>query len=223
MTSIHGRAVAGALLLALGAGPAVAGPTLGVAASTPGLGVELAWSFNEHLAVRAGGYAFNYDYDGEESGVDYESELDLRSAGLFLDWHPFGGAFTVSGGVYANGNEINAVAVPDAGDSYDIGGATFTSAEVGTLAAAVDFNSTAPYLGLGWRSLGGEDGGFGWHAELGVMFQGSPDVEMTSTGGTLSGNPVLQSEIAAEETDLESEVDQYDLYPVLSLGLSYSF
>jgi hypothetical protein len=213
-----------AVLALLGAAPLSAGDfTLGVTAATPGLGAELGYAFNEHVALRVGGYGFNYDYDGEESGVNYESELELRSGALLVDWHPLGGVFAISAGVYANGNELNATGVADAGGEYEIGGETFTAAEVGTLGASVDFNSTAPYLGLGWRSRGGEDGGFGWHVDLGVLFQGSPDVELTSTGGSLSGNALLQAEIDAEEADLENEIDQYEFYPVLGLGLSWTF
>lgn len=218
--------LAGGALVALGlaAGGARAGDlTLGVAAGTPGIGVEAGWSFNDYLALRAGAQGFSYSYDGEESGIEYDSDLDLRSAALYLDWHPFGGSFHLSAGAFANGNEVNAQAVPGPGGTYEIDGIEFTTAEVGNLAGTVDFDSVAPYLGLGWRGRGGEDGGLGFSVGVGVLFQGSPDVALSSTGGSLSGDPLLQDAIAAEEQELEDDVDQYEFYPVLSLGVTYTF
>lgn len=210
--------------LAATASPALAGEaSLGVAASTLGLGAEAGWSFNDHLVVRAAGYAFSYSEDGEEGGIRYDGDLDLSSGALYLDWHPFGGIFRVTGGAFANANEVNAEGVPDAGGTYDIGGATFTTAEVGRLGAGVDFDSVAPYLGLGWRSRGGDDGGFGFSFDLGVLFQGSPNVELSSTGGTLSGDPLLQAALQQEESDLEDDIDKYEIYPVVTLGLTYTF
>jgi hypothetical protein len=197
--------------------------SLGVAASTLGVGAEVGYSFNDHLALRGGGYAFSYSDNGEEGGIEYDGDLELRSGGLFLDWHPFGGSFTLTGGVLANGNEVDATGEPGPGDIYDIGGITFTSAEVGRLGAEADFDSVAPYLGVGWRSRGGEDGGFGVSIDLGVLFQGSPDVSLDSSGGTLSGDSNLQQALRQEENELEDDLDDYEFYPVLALGLSYTF
>jgi hypothetical protein len=114
------------------------------------------------------------------------------------------------------------VGQPGSGGTYDIGGVTFTQAQVGTLRGTGDLGNSAPYLGLGWL-WGSEGAGLAWSLDLGVLFQGSPDIELTSTGGTLSNDPSLQAAIAAEEVDLENSVNQFDLYPALSIGVSYRF
>jgi hypothetical protein len=59
--------------------------------------------------------------------------------------------------------------------------------------------------------------------DAGVVFQGSLDVALTSTGGSLSGDPDLQAALAAEEAQLEDDIDEFDLYPVLALGVGYRF
>jgi hypothetical protein len=223
-TRIAMAASAWALGCVMASVPARAGePSLGVSAGLLGLGAEAGYSFNERFAARVAAYTFSYSYDGEESGIEYDSDLDLSSAAAYLDWHPRGGVFRVTGGLFANGNEVNAVASPDATGTYDIGGATFTSAQVGRLAGSAEFDSVAPYLGVGWRSRGGADGGLGFSVDLGVLFQGSPDVELTSTGGTLSGDPMLQDALDEEERDVEDDVDQYEFYPVINLGIGYTF
>ena len=104
----------------------------------------------------------------------------------------------------------------------EIGGVTFTEAEVGTLKGTAELGSSAPYLGLGW-AWGLADGGLAFSLDLGVLFQDSPDIELSSTGGTLSDEDALQDALADEEAQLEDDLDQYDLYPVVSLGVLYRF
>jgi hypothetical protein len=217
--------VAGFLLMVLGGNAAAdegGGLSLGVAAGTLGLGAELGYAVNRNLGIRVGVYGLTWDVDGKEGGIDYDADLDLSSAGAYVDWHPFGGAFRITGGWFVNDNGIDATGRPGAGDTYDIGGTTFTSDEVGRLTASVDFGSSAPYLGLGWN-FGGQDGGLGISLDLGVLFQDSPDITLVSRGGTLSGQPALQQALRDEERELEDDVDEYELYPVVSLGVSYRF
>ncbi len=220
----HQRVWLAALLLAGFMAPAArAGDfSAGVVASTLGFGAEAGYAFNARLALRVAGHAFSLDQDGEESGIDYEADLDLSNFGAYLDWHPFAGAFRLSAGWFATDNRLEGTGRPRAGGGYDIGGVTFTTAEVGTLQAQVDLGSSAPFLGLGWL-WGRNDGGLIFSVDLGVLFQGSPDVELRSVGGTLSANPVLLDALAAEASELEDDLDQYELYPVVALGLGYRF
>jgi hypothetical protein len=220
-----GKAISGlaAWLLAASAIPAQAGDfSLGGTASTLGLGVEAGYAFNDRFGVRLGGYAFSIDDDGEESGIEYDGELDLSNLGAFVDWQPFAGAFRVSGGWFATDNTLDAVGKPGPGGTYDIGGITFTEAEVGTLGGTGDLGSSAPFLGAGWV-WGKAEGGLAWSLDLGILFQDSPDIELTSTGGTLSDEPALQAAMEQEEAELEDDVDKYDLYPVASFGVSWRF
>ena len=211
------------LLLAGLVAPVQAGDwSLGVAASTLGLGAEAGYSFSDRFDVRLAGYAFSLSQDGEESGIEFDSTLDLANVGAYLDWRPFAGAFRVSAGWFATDNSLDADGKPGPGGTYDIGGVTFTAAEVGALQATGDLGSSAPYLGLGWL-WGRADGGLAWSLDLGVLLQDSPGIELTSTGGTLSSQPELQEALAVEEAELENDLDQYDVYPVVTFGVTYRF
>ena len=215
--------LAGPLLLASLVSPAQAGDwSLGVSASTLGFGAEAGYSFNDRFGVHVGGYALSFSHDGEEAGINYDGNLDLSNLGAYVDWYPFAGAFRVSAGWFATDNGLDADGKPGPGGTYDIGGVTFTSAEVGNLRATVDLGSSAPFLGAGWL-WGRADGGLTWSLDLGILFQDSPDIELTSTGGTMSDQPEMQLAIAQEEVELENDVDQFDLYPVATFGVSYRF
>ena len=135
------------------------------------------------------------------------------------------GRFRVSVGGLLNGNEARGTGKPTNG-SYTIGGITFTAAEVGTLDGKVDFNSAAPYVGVGWVFGAAADRarrGLGWSIDLGTMFEGTPKVTLTSTGGTQSNNPVLLDALNTEEQNIQNDIDVLRIYPVVEFGLLYRF
>ena len=73
---------------------------VGLHGGTLGLGVNAGYDFSNDLAIRGLVNYFNLDFEKEKAGNKYDGELDLRSVGLVLDWHPFWGAFRVSAGPF---------------------------------------------------------------------------------------------------------------------------
>ena len=57
------------------------------------------------------------------------------------------------------------------------------------------------------------------------MFQGSPEVDLEGSliPELATLEPLFQTQLRIEEENLEREIDEYDLYPVISLGVSFSF
>jgi hypothetical protein len=102
----------------------------------------------------------------------------------------------------------------------EVGGMTFSSAEVGTLRSLTSFDSTAPYAGIGFDF--GLFGKVGMNLDLGVLFQGDPDVTLTSDG-ELADEPVFIEALESERVELEDEVDEFKLYPVASLTFNVQF
>ena len=117
--------------------------------------------------MRVQAHAFDYGYDGEQAGNDYTGDLALRTAGVLVDWHPRG-AFRLTVGAYANGNEMDARAEATA---LDVGGGLYE----GDLRLSMSFDRVARYLGVGWRS-GRARRGLGVAADLVVLLQGPPTV-----------------------------------------------
>jgi hypothetical protein len=212
-----------ALLLSLCAPAAAGDVAFGAVGSTLGLGGEVGWGLGRHLAVRVGAYAYNYTADTERAGLYYDAELELGSAGAYLDWHPFGSTFRISAGWLFNDNALTATARPGKDGSFWIGGGSFTEAEVGKLTGEGRFRSSAPFLGIGWR-LGARDGrSVALSFDAGVVFQGALDMKLRSQGGSLSDDPDFRAALAVEESELQAEVDDYELFPVVTLGLGYRF
>jgi hypothetical protein len=66
----------------------------------------VAKGFTPNFGVRAGFNYFSYGYDATESDVSYDLELELKNFAILADWHPFEGAFRLSGGILINGNGL---------------------------------------------------------------------------------------------------------------------
>jgi len=188
---------------------------LGLKAGTLGYGLEGTFSLSEHFNVRAGFNDYSDTASETDGGITYDAKLDLGTVALLLDWHPFAGTFRVSAGLMKNDNAIGLTATPTSNQT--IGGTTYTPAQIGTLAGDVTFNSTAPYLGIGWGNAA-RRGRFGFTAEIGAMFQGSPKVSLRASGGAVS-----QADLTSEAQEAQSDLSDFKTYPVLSIGFSVRF
>lgn len=194
---------------------------VGAKVGTPGIGGEITVGLNDNFNFRTGVNAFSYEYNGTESDVEYDFDLKLLSFPLLVDWHPFyGSGFRLTAGAYINSNELESTAVPTG--TYDIGGVDYDAGDVGSLTGDVDFNSVAPFLGIGWGNAVGEDTRLSLALDLGVMFQGSPDVDLDANGARASDDDFLAN-LKKEEESLEDDIEIFKYYPVVMLGLTYKF
>ena len=197
-----------------------AGTAVGVGGSTLGYQVTLSQSLSENINLKLAYHTASQSFDGETDGVNYDYDFDFESTGILIDWHVFGGGFRLTTGALINDNEIYAQS-DISGLTIEVGDTIFTSAEVGRLEGDISFDSYAPYLGLGWgRSI---SDGFSFVFDLGMVFQGEPTVNLQTVGGTLSNNPLLLDEVEREEQELQEDANDFDIYPVVSLGLFYNF
>jgi hypothetical protein len=219
----------------LGNGAAYAG----LHGGTLGVGVNAGYDISNDLAIRGLVNYFNLDFDKKKAGNEYKGEVDLRSVGLVLDWHPFWGAFRVSGGAFLNNNRLSA---STEGVDLGIGLGEYDA----DLNFRMDFAKTAPYLGIGWTSGRGR-GGLSFTADIGALIRSAPRV---SASGQVSVEDVqcefsvsrdgnaevhcpsdqvpngllsLGSDLQDEHSQLREDLDKLKVYPVVSLGVSYRF
>jgi len=225
MTRIHPlpHAAALALIATLTAAPALAGDgtlAAGVTAGTLGVGPELSLRPMEQLGLRANLNWLSFSRDEDVDDIDYHGDLGLLSIGAMADWYPFDGGFRISAGARWNGNEIDLSARPS--DDVTIGSTTYTPAEIGRLTGTVEANPIAPLLTIGY---GGDLGrGFTLGAEVGVMYQGTPEIKnLRARDGLLEGDPGLLADLEDEEERIEDEVDSYRFWPVLQVMVLYRF
>ncbi len=209
-----------ALLISLLPMAGQAETAVGGGISTLGLNLTVAQTLTDDVTLRVSYNGATYDFDGNTSGIDYNYGFDFSSIGGLVDWHVFGTEFRITLGAISNSNEVTANSKDLAG-VIEVGDQTFTSAEVGRLEGKIDFDKLAPYLGIGWGRAA--DRGWALLFDLGIAMQGDGDADLRSVGGTFSNDPRLLAEIEREELELEEDLEDYDLYPVVGVHLLYTF
>lgn len=213
----------GVLVAAHSAALAEGDHTIAAKAGALGLGIEYGYRITERIGVRAGLNGAEFGFDAEESGIDYDFDLVWDSLSVAVDVHPFTGPFRVTAGVLRNDNRLEASS-RSAGD-ITVGGTTYAPEEIGTVSARVDFDETAPFVGVGW-DWSRKNRRFGMSFDLGLLDQGSPRVSLGADGPLLS-DPMfadeIASDLAAEQAEFAEELEDLDLLPYLSVGFVIRF
>jgi hypothetical protein len=205
---------------AWGAGAAQAQIAIGGSIGTTGGSVEAQMQLTSTVQIRGGYNYLQYGVDDTFDDIAYDGDLDLSTFGAFIDLRPFANSFIVTAGAYFGDKSLDLSATPTA--NVEIGNQTFTPAQVGTLNGSADLEDVAPFVGIGWDTTF-QGSGMGFKINAGAMFTGSPDVGLTSTGGSLSNDANFQNQLAIEEQNLEDDIDDYKVYPVIQAGLTFAF
>jgi len=191
---------------------------------TLGVGAEVGLGLTDSIILRGGADYLKFNFDSTIDQVDYNMEPELKNASLLLDWHPFANGFRLTGGVYLNDNEINVDGtyrkdlIPGQYQQY----AHLT--DLAHVKGTVDFNTFAPYAGLGWASNHGAKG-WGVAFDVGVMFQGEPkvsDLHAESNFG-LENHPEVVQFLDEQKQAIEDDLNEFRYYPVASINLTYNF
>ncbi len=198
--------------------------SLGVKAGTLGAGVEAGVDLSDYFALRGGLNYISFDVDATVSHVDYTFEPEFMNGSLLLDWHPFTNSFRVTAGAYLNNNTVDV----DGTYRKDLIPAEYQRyaglVDQAHVKGTVDYNTFAPYVGLGWTS-NKADRGWGVNIDLGVMFQGAPKVSELYVDDPwgIGKNEVVITFLEDERQAVVDELDKYEYYPVASIELTYKF
>lgn len=202
---------------------------LGTDFSTLGFGATVTRRINPRFNVRGAINGFSFGTDVEDTDVNYEVDLKLFNISTVVDYHPVKNlGFRISTGLIFNDNKLEGSGRPNNTggiETFEFNDTTYSINDVGSVDAEVNFGSSvAPYLGIGWGNAVKPGQRWGFSFNLGVMFPGSPDVDITPNT-TLTGAALteLEDNIAAEENDLENDLDFLTVYPVVSIGVTYHF
>ncbi len=138
---------------------------------------------------------------------DSDLQHDIDTLSLVSDWHPRGGDFHLSAGVVYQ----DAVSKVDTSNlSWQIPQQISNSS---LFLSNIGEKSVSPYVGLGWVRDLSDSQRFGLNFDVGVLYQ--PDSSLFEEGSRAT-NSSATNKLLRELQDLE-------LTPAFSLGLSYNF
>lgn len=197
------------------------GVSTGLRASTQGIGLEFTGSLTNNFNLRVGANYLKFGKTLTKSGNEFDFDLVLQNINLLVDWHVLGGSFRVTGGAVIDKNYLNGVASP--ANTYSIGDSVFTNDEVGTLTANIKYRDVSPYIGIGWGNPMTGDSPWTFMVDLGIVLIGKANVDLASTGGTLSNNATLLAELVKEEANVRDDLDGLQVYPVVSITVTYRY
>lgn len=204
-------------LFVLGAGDSAAKDRfgMGVKVGTYGLGVDFGGNFAKGLVGVRGSLQFGeVGFDEEIDDIDYDGDLTLGGVGLLVDIYPMKGQFRLTGGLFANRNELGLAGTPTV--PIEIGDNFYSPAEVGTLSGTIGFNSTAPYVGIGYGNVAKGTVPVMFMFDVGLVLQGAGEVTSFSSSTGL----VSEDDLAAEIRLIEDDISDFDVWPVISIGIS---
>ncbi|HEY8240179.1 MAG TPA: hypothetical protein VIH35_01970 [Kiritimatiellia bacterium] len=196
------------------------GLALGAKIGTLGPGLEMTAYITEHVNIRGGFNWIEFSWDSEVDDIEYDMDVQFESIAALVDIHPYANNFRITGGILWNNNEADLDGTID--EPTEIGGTTYTPAQIGTLTGTATFDDVAPYIGIGFGNAVMDDVDLTFSFDLGVMFQGAADVTLESDGA-LASDPQFQADLAEEEEDAQDVADDLTIYPVLAFGMAYYF
>ena len=203
------------------------GISLAPSVSTLGPGVELTKSINPHLNARIGGNLFSVDFNDTVSNIDYEAEVNLESVSAMGDIYPWKkSGFHVTLGLAYNNNRASGVGRMNGG-TINIGGQTFQANDIGRVDAEVTYPTpVAPFIGIGYGNPVSKNKDLGFFIRAGALITGSPNVDFTATPNAALPQAMqnqVRNSAAAEEAQIQDDLNNFPLYPVVTLGFSYQF
>ena len=191
---------------------------VGVKAGTLGLGIEAIWRPVPFVDVRVGANSYEYGYDGTQAGILYNGTLNLDTVYATGNFHFPLSPFRITAGLFSNGNEFEFASVDS--PIFEIGGQPYTLADVGSLTSVVSFEGEAPYLGIGFDFTVLDK--VGMNLDVGVLWQGEPQVSMQASG-LLANDPNFLLAAEIERQQLADDISSFKAYPVVSLGFVFNF
>lgn len=204
----YGKVVLAALLAAAASAAQAGG--VGLRAGTTGLGADYGFDIAPTLGGRVGISAMTVNTHLDTNDVRYDAKAKVLTGSLLLDWSPLG-PFRISGGFMPNNNKIDLNGQPNSGNATFPPGSSLTG-------QVKPERSFAPYLGVGYGNVWTK--GVNFYFDLGVMFQGTPEVSLSANCTPSAACTAAQAQVEAERQRVQDKVDKYKYYPVANIGLT---
>jgi hypothetical protein len=197
--------------------------------STLGVGATVTKSITPNFNAKVGINGLGVSRDISISDVDYKAKINLFNVSTLVDYLPWQkSGFHVTGGLVFQDNNLEGTGKANNGGKININGQDYdTTTQLESVKAKLSFaNSVAPYIGLGWGNAVKPGKHWGFSTNLGVMFSGSPKIDLTpvfALGANQTVKDEINNNIAAEKKKQEDDLNWLNIYPVFSVGISYQF
>ena len=215
---------------------------LGVTVGVDGFGLELAAPLGGQFQVRAGysmlppmwkphkSFTFEETKEHTQTTVDMEAITKLGGANLMFDWHPAGGGFFITAGMYAGSKKVltvrNRTPFLDEEDwgtqGIMVGNVMVTTDEKGIAQGNLEVWPVRPYIGLGYGDAIKATKRVGFNVELGTCFTGGYKVMVTGENTETFDKGVVQvksADLNNEDKGILDKMGKFPILPIFKFGL----
>lgn len=212
------------------------GLAVGVRVGLAGIGADVATPLvPQRLNLRGEASFISYTPSTiTADNLNINGSLKFQNAAVMADFFPFRGRFRLSGGMTVyNSTTLNATLSVPNGQSITVGGTQYYSDPSAPLTGTGNFSfggRTAGRVSIGTGNMLPKKGRFTFESELGVQFFSEPTIAYTFSGEGCQNDtagvytncgPIPASNVSAEESKLQNDLNDLRFFPVLSVGLSY--
>ena len=209
---------------------------VGIKFSSLGGGFEVATPLTRHSNLRGGFTFFSYSRTFTKDGITYDGQVGFRTLEAHYDFFPWAASFHVSGGLLAYLADPVTATPAVAGQSFSLGGHTYYSDTANPISGhgKINVNRVAPTITVGWGNLLPRSAKrWSIPVEVGVAFQGAPNATLNLSGNAcvfpasdcrnVATDPMIHSQVVAEQTKINNNLSSFKVYPILSVGFGYKF
>jgi hypothetical protein len=217
------------------------GTSVGGQAGIFGIGANLKGKFTDTLGAKIAFDNFTYnDIEIVDDEVTYNFDIKTQDFLATLDWHPYASSFKTSAGVIVNNSNLEGTISPTTETTFTFNGVSYSTNDIAKVDVSSEFDPVAPYVGIGWDTSWGKKSGWGFTFDLGIIYQGSAKVdysvkykEVPKTGNAAVDAAAQQARedlirevnanLEVEKKSLQTELDNYEFLPYISIGINYKF
>lgn len=185
---------------------------------TTGIGVGYSYSINDKFAIRADLNYIGFGVNKDINDLNADSDLSMFNFGVFADYSPFNSGFFLSVGALIGDNSLKSTIKPSGNlTTITINGKNYNyDITQDKLEFEAKYDTFRPYVGLGYKS---QSRGFGFFADAGLAYgKAKASYKVTENLGNLAGN-----DIKKEFDDFQNDLNDYKVFPILKIGISYRF
>lgn len=191
-----------------------------------GVGFDVTKAMTPYVAVRAGYSEMKINKTYDQDDVNYDGKLKLGGWDLLADYYPWATGMRFTLGAYGPKTQFDAKAKYTGLGTVTLNNVVYSGADVGHLNAKVSWSGVKPYLGLGYDSFKTRTTpGVYFTSDVGVIFSGSPSVDLTATCTTNSAALCnrLTNDLATQRAKFYDDVHDVKWLPVVQIGVGYRF
>ena len=183
-------------------------------AGTTGYGGAATWRFADHLGVRAGLDYFQYSFSANVQDAKYNLRIHLMSEPLALDLFPSrNSTFHLSLGALINQNQFTGA--NGSAQNITINGSPYFI-PANALSLKLKQPAVLPYASLGGNLYLGSRHHLFLSGELGAAY-GRWNASFTDSSG------ISASDLAAEKSKVQNGANKVPVWPIIKIGIGYSF